>query len=114
MGAAGPVAIGAAGVHHLSTGVVEGVDPLATFGAHAPAMLLTAPAMPGAPALSVNSFLEEVTGDVAAFEPLVGCHGGLGGWQDRAFVLAPPQLLAPSPPIVGGDELHRDLLGILE
>ena len=34
-----------------------------------------------------------VTGDVAAFEPLVGCHGGLGGWQDRAFVMAPPDLL---------------------
>ena len=30
---------------------------------------------------------------------LVGCHGGLGGWQDRGFVLAPLHLLAPSEPI---------------
>ena len=51
---------------------------------------------------------------MAAFEPLVGCHGGLGGWQDRGFVLAPPHLLAPTEPIVGGDELHRHLVGILE
>ncbi len=51
---------------------------------------------------------------MAAFEPLVGCHGGLGGWQDRGFVLAPPDLLAPTEPIVGGDELHRHLVGILE
>ena len=57
--------------------------------------------------------MDPATLDVAAFEPLVGCHGGLGGWQDRAFVMAPPDLLAPSAPIVGGDELHQHLVGIL-
>ena len=41
------------------------------------------------PELYVNSSFDLDTMDVAAFEPLVGCHGGLGGWQDRGFVLAP-------------------------
>ena len=50
---------------------------------------------------------------MAAFEPLVGCHGGLGGWQDRGFVMAAPELLAPEEPIMGGDDLHRHLIGIL-
>ena len=110
----GPVAIGASGRHNLTTGAVQGIDPLLPFGAHAPAMLRSVTAMAEAPELYVNSAVDPLTQDVAAFEPLVGCHGGLGGWQDRAFVMAPPHLLAPSAPIVGGDELHQHLVGILE
>ena len=95
LGEDGPVAIGSAGRHHLTTGVVEGIDPLDGFGAHAPAMLLTAASMArGARPLRQQRGRPH-TLDVAAFEPLVGCHGGLGGWQDRGFVMAPPDLLAP-------------------
>jgi uncharacterized membrane protein YvlD (DUF360 family) len=114
MGDGGPVAIGGAGRHHLATGVIEGVDPLAAFGDHTPAMLLAATMMPEAPDIYVNSALDPRTLDVAAFEPLVGCHGGLGGWQDRGFVLASADLLAPTEPISGGESLHRHLVGILE
>ena len=104
-----------AGRHHLATGVVEGEDPLAAFDAHAPAMLLTAALSPMAPELYVNSTVDPDSLEVAAFEPLVGCHGGLGGWQDRGFVLAPPTLLDPTDgPIVGGEALHLRLVAILE
>lgn len=113
MSASGPVAIGRSGRHDLSTGRVDGIDPLQGFGEHAPAMLLAATSMALAPDLYVNSSLDPHTSDVAAFEPLVGCHGGLGGWQDHGFVLSPADL-APTAPIVGGDELHRHLVGILE
>ncbi len=114
MSADGPVAIGGAGRHHLETGVVEGEDPLLPFGDHAPAMLLSLTTMAQCPDLLVNSLVDPGTQEVAAFEPLVGCHGGLGGWQDRGFVLAPPELLSPTEPIVGGGALHRQLVGILE
>ena len=114
LGADGPVAIGAAGRHYLRSGVIEGVDPLLPFGAHAPTVLLAATEQAAAPELYVNSAIDAYTRDVAAFEPLVGCHGGLGGWQDRGFVLAPPELLMPTEPIIGGDVLHRHLVGILE
>ncbi|CUR54990.1 putative Type I phosphodiesterase/nucleotide pyrophosphatase [metagenome] len=110
----GPVAIGGAGRHHLATGVVEGEDPLLDFGEHAPAMLLKVATMAQCPDVLVNSLVDPGTQEVAAFEPLVGCHGGLGGWQDRGFVLAPPHLLDPVEQIVGGDELHQHLVGILE
>jgi len=111
--ATGPVVLGRDGRRDLTTGVVDGTDPLAAFGAHAPAMLATATLMARAPELYVNSCFDPDTMDVAAFEPLVGCHGGLGGWQDRAFVMAPAHLLSPDHPIVGGDELHQHLVAML-
>ena len=114
LAADGPVALGRAGRHHLATGVVEGVDPLLPFGPHAPAMVLSITRMAQAPELYVNSAVDLRTLDVAAFEPLVGCHGGLGGWQDRGFVLAPAHLLSPHAPIVGGEQLHRHLVALLE
>ena len=113
LGADGPVAIGSGGRHHLATGVVDGEDPLLPFGRHAPAMLLSATLMAQAPDLYVNSAIDPDTLDVAAFEPLVGCHGGLGGWQDRGFLLTPSDLPTPPEHVVGGDQLHRHLVGIL-
>lgn len=110
-----PWAIGAEGRHHLGTGEVEGTDPLAPFGAHAPRMLARALAMAEAPDLYVNSALDPVTGDVAAFEGLVGSHGGLGGWQDQPVLLGPTDLMAGLPErIEGADQLHRVLVGMLE
>lgn len=76
-------------------------------GAHAPAMLATATLMQSAPDLYVNSSFDPVTMDVAAFEPLVGCHGGLGGWQDRAFVMAPTHLFAMLVALGPRTELQR-------
>ena len=49
------------------------------------------------PDILVNSLLDEL-GEVAAFEGLVGCHGGLGGWQDRASLVWPAELPAPDDP----------------
>jgi hypothetical protein len=34
-------------------------------------------------AIRVNSRIDVFTGEVAAFEELLGCHGGRGGWQTR-------------------------------
>ena len=114
LSARGPVVIGRSGRRYLDTGEVDGLDPLEPFGEHAAQMLRYATAAPRAPELYVNSAIDAGSLDVAAFEPLVGCHGGLGGWQDRGFVLGPTHLLAPDSPIVGGAALHRLLVGILE
>jgi len=69
--------------------------------------------MPEAPDILVNSLLDEL-GEVAAFEGLVGCHGGLGGWQDRGMLVWPVDLSAPDGMIVGADALHRQLVRWLE
>jgi hypothetical protein len=109
----GPVALGRTGEHRVRDGVVVGDDPLARFGPHAPEFVLRAALMPEAPDLYVNSLLDDL-GEVAAFEGLVGCHGGLGGWQDRAMLVWPTDLPDPRGPIVGADALHRVLVGWLE
>ena len=71
--------------------------------------------MPEAPDLYINSRVSDVTLDISAFEPLVGAHGGLGGWQDRAVLLAPRALadVLPAEHIEGADHLHTVLVAML-
>ncbi|HQR26141.1 MAG TPA: phage holin family protein [Nocardioides sp.] len=110
-----PWAIGPEGRRNLDTGELEGSDPMEPFEPHAPRTLRRAVLLPEAPDLYVNSTVDPVTSDVHAFEGLVGSHGGLGGWQDHAVLLAPTELLDGVPEhIEGADQLHRVLVGMLE
>ncbi|MBA2952906.1 hypothetical protein GON03_23040 [Nocardioides sp. MAH-18] len=109
----GPVAIGAAGEHRVREGVVVGSDPLTPYGPHAPEFVLRAATMPEAPDIYVNSLVDELD-EVAAFEGLVACHGGLGGWQDRGMIVHPADFSLPDDMVVGADALHRVLVGWLE
>ena len=110
-----PWAIGAGGSHRLDTGEVTGEDPLRPYGDHAARVLRRAVVMPEAPDLYLNSRVDDVTLDVAAFEPLVGAHGGLGGWQDRAILLVPRVLahVLPDEHIEGADRVHSVLVEML-
>jgi uncharacterized membrane protein YvlD (DUF360 family) len=110
----GPVAIGALGRHRLRDGIVEGQDPLKPFGPLAPTLLATATQMAQAPDLYVNSCYDEDTQEIAAFEALVGAHGGMGGWQEQGMLLAPVSLHASDLEIVGAEQLHAVLVGMLE
>jgi hypothetical protein len=56
----------------------------------------------------VNSLYEPNVGQVAAFEELIGCHGGAGGLQTSPFLLYPAEW-GETPPIVGAEQLHRFL-----
>ncbi len=111
-----PWAIGAEGRIALDTGEVEGVDPLAPYGESAARLLCRAVMLAEAPDLYMNSTVDADTLDIAAFEPLVGAHGGLGGWQDRAVLLVPKELagVLPAGRIEGADQLHRVLVAMLE
>jgi hypothetical protein len=110
-----PWAIGAPGRRNLLTDEVIGGDPLARLAEHAGRVLCRAVLMPEAPELYVNSVVDPTTLDVAAFEGLVGAHGGLGGWQDRAVLLVPRGLEGCLPQRVeGADVLHQALVGMLQ
>ena len=111
-----PWAIGALGRIALDTGEVDGVDPLTPYGEHAARVLRRAVLLGEAPDLYMNSLVDAETLDIAAFEPLVGAHGGLGGWQDRAVLLVPKELVGSLPEgrIEGADHLHRVLVDMLE
>ena len=109
----GPVALGGDGWHRLDDGHVEGVDPLLPFGSYAPGFVQRVAHRPEAPDIYVNSLLDPGTDEVAAFEGLVGCHGGLGGWQDRACAVVPVDVPFPEERVVGADAMHVALRDIL-
>jgi uncharacterized membrane protein YvlD (DUF360 family) len=91
-----PVVLGQDGARNLSTGAVTGDDPLLPYGAPnlRAEQLLRLAQFPHAGDLIVNSTLYE-DGQVAAFEELVGSHGGLGGQQTEAFLLHPADMIVP-------------------
>jgi hypothetical protein len=103
----GAVALGARGTYFLDDDRVEGEDPLAPFGPNAAAHLRRTDAFPHCPDVMVNSAFWDETGEVAAFEELVGSHGGMGGTQSHPFVLYPADLGWPGEPVVGAERVHR-------
>jgi hypothetical protein len=102
----GPVVLGRDGVHRLATGEVLGSDPLAAYGPHAARLVSRTASFPHCPDLVVNSRYDPETDEASPFEPHVGSHGGLGGPQQRGF-LVHPRGFAPPGEVVGAEELHR-------
>jgi putative membrane protein len=102
----GAVVIGWSGIHYLDDGHVVGEDPLNGFGRNAARHLKREDSFIDAPDILVMSLHDELTGEVAAFEELVGCHGGLGGPQTQPFVLYPTEFDPPTEPIIGAAALH--------
>jgi uncharacterized membrane protein YvlD (DUF360 family) len=88
----GAVAIGAQGVHLLDGDRVDGVDPLLPFGPRAADHLRRLDSFTHVGDLLINSTYDADLEEVAAFEELVGSHGGFGGPQVRPFLLAPADL----------------------
>jgi hypothetical protein len=88
----GPIVIGAGGWRALAaTGsdFGEGDDPLDPFGPVAARDLLDLDGRDHVGDIVVLGRFDPETGEVAAFEELVGSHGGLGGDQTAALLLVP-------------------------
>jgi uncharacterized membrane protein YvlD (DUF360 family) len=103
----GPLAIGREGVHHLADGRIDGRDPLAPFGPRAADALRRLDGFAHVGDLLVNSVYDQELEEVAAFEELVGSHGGFGGPQVKPFILAPADLPYDEEPVVGAPAVHR-------
>jgi uncharacterized membrane protein YvlD (DUF360 family) len=103
----GDVVLGPNGIHHLADGRIEGEDPLAVFGPNTADHLRRTSSFDNCPDLLVNSFYDPVADEGAAFEELIGFHGGLGGKQTRPFVLAPAGFPQPAHPLVGAASIHE-------
>jgi uncharacterized membrane protein YvlD (DUF360 family) len=103
----GPLAVGASGIHHLDSGKIEGDDPLAPFGPNATRHVRRTDSFPHCADIMVNGSYWEDMDEVAAFEELVGSHGGMGGTQSFPFLLHPVELQVPDEPMVGPEEVHR-------
>jgi len=105
----GPLAIGSEGIHYLESGQVTGNDPLAHFGPNAAMHLRRTSAFPHVADIMVNSFYDPETEEVAAFEELVGSHGGLGGNQSKPFLMFPSEWELKDKNIIGASVLHKQL-----
>ena len=110
----GPVALGTAGTHRLLDGTVEGADPLLPYGRQARCALLRHQESAHISDLVLISCVDPVTEEVAAFEELVGSHGGLGGWQTEAMLVHPTDWPIDPDELIGADAVHRLLVGWLE
>jgi uncharacterized membrane protein YvlD (DUF360 family) len=109
----GALAIGAGGTRFLADDRVEGEDPLAPFGPNAADHLRRTDGFPHCADLMINSTYWPEFGEVAAFEELVGSHGGMGGPQSFPFVLHPAELEWPAEEVVGAERVHRIFRGWL-
>ena len=109
----GAMAIGAGGIRFLDTDRVQGEDPLEPFGPNAADHLRRSDGFAHCPDLMVNSTYWTEFGEVAAFEELVGSHGGMGGTQSFPFVLHPSELSWPEDEVIGAERVHRIFRGWL-
>jgi len=103
----GAIAVGANGTNFLEMDLIEGEDPLETFGPNTKAHVLRTHGFPHCPDIMVNSTYWHETDEVAAFEELVGSHGGLGGLQSYPFVLHPVDLEWPEEGVIGAENIYH-------
>jgi uncharacterized membrane protein YvlD (DUF360 family) len=109
----GATVIGSRGTNYLDEERVEGEDPLAPFGPGAARHVKRTDGFPHCPDLVLNSTYSTETDEVAAFEELVGSHGGMGGGQSFPFALVPTEWTAPEEPVVGAEAMHAHFRGWL-
>jgi len=90
------VVVGRGGRRDLVTGGIEGEDPLLRYGDPElrARQIRRVAEFPHAGDLILVSTLYE-DGTVAAFEELVGNHGGLGGLQTEPFIIHPADMTVP-------------------
>jgi uncharacterized membrane protein YvlD (DUF360 family) len=105
----GGVVLGRNGLRSLADDRVEGEDPTVLFGPHAVASLRREHAMTHAPDLLVISRYDPILGEVAAFEELIGSHGGLGGPQTHPFILHPSDWQLDEDIPFGAPAVYRNL-----
>jgi uncharacterized membrane protein YvlD (DUF360 family) len=105
----GTVVLGHDGLRYLDDDRVEGEDPTTLFGPHTVMSLRREDAMKHAPDLLLISQYDPDMGEVAAFEELIGSHGGLGGWQTEPFVLHPTEWELDEDVPLGAPAIYRNI-----
>ena len=109
----GPVVLGNGGTYYLKDDRVEGTNPLNAFGPNAASHLRRTDSFPNCPDILVNSFYNPETNEGAAFEELIGFHGGLGGYQTQPFILHPAEFKVTGE-MVGTASVYRVCKGWLD
>ena len=109
----GELAIGKNGIYNLDTGKIEGENPLDGFGENIAKHIKRSCSFKYTPDILVNSFYDSDSGEVCAFEELIGSHGGAGGTQTEPFILYPKDWDVPENKIIGAENIYKILKGNL-
>jgi hypothetical protein len=105
----GLICVGKQGINYLDEERVEGEDPLAVYGEYAGAAFRRLDAIAHVGDVAVVSHFDPETEEIAAFEELIGAHGGLGGAQTRPFMLYPADWELDLAPLVGAPMVYQQL-----
>jgi len=105
----GLIGVGKNGIHYLDEDRIEGEDPLAVYGEHAVAAVKRLDAIANVGDIAVVSHFDPETQEIAAFEELIGAHGGLGGAQTRPFLLYPSDWELDLGPLIGAPMVYQQL-----
>ena len=103
----GAMVIGEQGTNFLDEDRIEGKNPLEDFRPRAPQHLKRTDGFKYCPDILVNSFYDPDTEEGAAFEELLGFHGGLGGPQTAPFILYPTEWELGNEEIVGAEQVYK-------
>ena len=103
----GDMAIGKNGTYFLDSGEIEGENPLEGFGDNIVRHLKRTSSFEHTPDILVNSFYDEESDEVCAFEELVGSHGGAGGDQSKPFILYPSSWNVGDDEIIGAENIYK-------
>ncbi|MFW9934142.1 MAG: alkaline phosphatase family protein [Candidatus Thorarchaeota archaeon] len=106
----GPIALGKEGVVELRTGKIEGTNPLTPYDKPNVRIkqLLRLAEFPSAGDITLISPVYP-DGSVAAYEELIGNHGGVGGYQTHAILLHPTEIKVDSDKITNSEEIYHIL-----
>jgi putative membrane protein len=110
----GSVVIGARGIYHLLDDKVEGENPLLKFGSRAAEQIRRTDGFNNVPDILVMSLYDVEKNEVAAFEELIGSHGGLGGDQTKAFIFYPSEWNLGKEEVVGAEKVYKLFKKVME
>ncbi|MFX0078205.1 MAG: alkaline phosphatase family protein [Candidatus Hermodarchaeota archaeon] len=106
----GPVLLSEEGAIELRTGKIKGKNPLTPYGNEGVRrqQLLRLAEFPSSGELILISPVYE-DGSVAAFEELIGNHGGIGGDQTNAILVHPVEFKVESEKIINSEQIFEVL-----
>jgi len=103
----GPMVLGRKGTYYLANNRIVGENPLEKFGEHAASHLLRTDSFKFLPDILVMSLYDSEKDEVAAFEELIGSHGGLGGGQSKPFIMYPTEWNLADDEIIGAENVYK-------
>ena len=104
---AGSLVMGAGGKRYLNDNKIVGQDPLSKFGPSTAAHLRRLDGFDCVPDIMLISMYDSEKDEVAAFEELIGSHGGVGGNQSKPFLVYPAEWHMEEGGLSGAESVGR-------